>query len=76
MDFVIGPAISAGPELERNSNHYWYFDIDAIARTQRLDVNLVSGNFVTMCFRPITFRNLYLKVHANKYQSHIKCMLN
>ena len=32
-----------------------YFDIDVIVRTQRLYVNLASGNFVLTPFRPIYF---------------------
>ena len=49
------PRDRAGPLIEHSFHHYMYFDIDAIARTQRLYVNLVSGNFVLTPFRPIYF---------------------
>ena len=45
-----------------------------MARTQRLNVNLVSGNFVTMRF-PIPFRILYLRVmqiNTNHIYMHVK----
>ena len=29
--------INAGPPLKHNSNHYWYFDLDAISRNQKQD---------------------------------------
>ena len=37
------------------SKYGMYFDIDAIARTQRMYVNLASGSFVLTRFRSIYF---------------------